>query len=265
MRYFRIFILYFEHVLQHRARTFVWFLVSLLNPLIFILFWRGAFQASSGAIVGWTMSTITSYYFLLTAVSSSLMSHIEEDVWRYDIQEGELVQYLLKPFSYFWLKFFSEIHYRILQGFYVVIVLIIINTVFGRIIVITQDKNLLLYAIIIAVLAYLVSFIFKMIVGFIAFWTTDLYGIYDLLDIVMVVFAGYIVPINMLFEPVRTTAYLLPFSYMIYFPVLALQGKLSPTEISRVIGYQVIWLIVFIGLYLLLWKKGIKKFTGVGQ
>jgi ABC-type uncharacterized transport system permease subunit len=64
MRSLNIMLLHFEHIAEHRVRSFVWLLVSLFNPLLFTLFWLGSFQGRSEIVSGWTMSSVTSYYFL---------------------------------------------------------------------------------------------------------------------------------------------------------------------------------------------------------
>src|SRR3989338_3301247 len=177
MRYVKILLLHFENVLEHRMRSLVWFLVSLLNPLLYILFWRGAFQGRSEIGPGRTFSSLTSYYFLLTVASAVLTVHIEEDVAAYDIQEGKLVSYLLKPFSYYWFKFFDEINYRILQGSYGLLALVILQLFFGQFIILTNNVVIIILSLVIIFLAYILSFTFKMIIGILAFWMTEIFGI----------------------------------------------------------------------------------------
>src|SRR6266849_4791416 len=102
MKYIRIFLLNLQKHIELRSRMIVWLLVVAFNPLIMILFWRGV---STALPDGWNVSLLTSYYFLVIVAGAFLMCHIEEDVAELDIQEGNLSPYLLKPFSYFWMKF----------------------------------------------------------------------------------------------------------------------------------------------------------------
>lgn len=194
-----------------------------------------------------------------------LMSHIEEDVARQDIQNGELVNYLLKPFSYFWMKFFEELHYRLLQGFYALIIFSIFSFFFHRLIKITDNLQTLVLGMVIVVLALISSHLFKMIVGLLAFWTVDIRGIFNLVDIVILIFAGFIVPIDLLIGPLTKIANALPFAYMIYYPVVVFQEKLSLNQLINVVFMQIVWLTIFISIYRFLWNRGIKKFSAVGQ
>ncbi len=265
MRILRIFGLHFEQCLEYRSRAFVWFLVSLFNPLLFILFWVGAFQGRHEIAPSWTMSSVTSYYFLLTMVAATLMSHTEDDIARFDIQEGELVRYLLKPFSYYWMKFFEELPYRLLQGFYAIVVLFLFYHFFGSLIVVSHDWTILLLSICICVFAFFLSHLFKMIIGLIAFWTTDILGIYNLVDITLLIFAGYIVPIQLFSPLLYRISVSLPFAYMIYYPVVAFQGKLNVAELFHILSIQGFWIAVFFLMYRFMWSRGLKEFCAVGQ
>lgn len=262
-RFSHIFFLHFQYVFERRAVSFVWFLISLFNPLIVLLYWQSALRGTS--IAGWSLSTVSSYYFLLIIASAMLMSHIEDDVSREDIEQGQLVRYIIRPFSYYWINFIREIPYRLLQGSFGMIVCLIFISLWGRFFTIASRPEIIAISLIIAVLAYVLSFTFKMVLGLTAFWLTDANGFYQLVEIVVVLFAGYILPLDLMPDMFSAVARCLPFAYIIYFPVVALQGKLTFIELLQTIGMQLFWLAVLAVLYRWMWQSGIKKFTGMGQ
>lgn len=265
MRYLNIFSLHFQTVFQHRARSFVWFLIALFNPLFMILLWNGA-AAQNGKITNdWTLTSLSTYYLFLIIGGSLLVAHVEEDVAEVDIRDGRLVKYLLKPVSYYWTKFFEEAPYRIIQGFYGIVVLGAIFFFIQRFELPTVSFMWLFTTTIILILAYFISFTFKMIIGFLAFWFTDIWGIFELVHIAILTLAGFVMPLSLFPHWLMQLSYVLPFSYMIYFPILALQGKLLPNDTWNIITFQVAWLIALTIVYKLFWKRGIKQFTGVGQ
>lgn len=264
MRYVRMFFIYFQHVLQNRDRIFVWFLMSLFGPLLSLLFWKGATSSGSTSIP-WNFSEITTYYLLMVLIYSALMAHIEEDISKRDIREGQLVNYILKPFSYYKFKFFEEVVYRILQGSFAFIVILGISMLFPKAILLNLTIEKILLAAIIICLAFFIAFTFKMIVGLISLWIIDIGGLYQLVEIILLTFAGLMVPLSFFPEQLEIIAKILPFSYMIYYPIIAIQGLLNIPELLLVIVYQVLWLTTLSIIYLYTWKKGIKKFTAVGQ
>jgi len=257
MRYFKIILLHFESIIEHRLRSLVWFFTSMVNPLIILIFWAGIPVSNR--------QNINSYYLLLIVASALLSSHIEEDVADYDIRQGDLVRYLIKPFPYYWIKFIEEIPYRVLQGFYGIIALVIINILFKNIIEIHPGWLTIEIGIIAAVLAFFMSFTYKMCLGMLAFWFKQIRGITQLMEIISIIFAGFIIPIDMFPAQLKTIAYFLPFSYMIYFPVKIFQGGLAIVELKKIIVGQLIWLTIFIVINRFEWKQGIKTFTAIGQ
>ncbi len=265
MRYVRIFLLYFQDALANRGRSFVWFLLSLLNPLMLLLFWRGAFQGGSGPLIGWTYNSLATYYFLLVIAGSFLQVHIEEDIARRDIQSGFLSNYLTRPFSYIVTKFFQELPWRIIQSFFGVIIFVIFALLFKNGLALSHNVATVSASICIFFLALIVSFLFKMIIGISALWITEYSGLQELIGVVDVIFAGFIMPLALFPPLIKTISFFLPFAYMIYFPVVSLLGKLSSLELLQVIGMQLVWVIVFWFIYWRLWHSGIKKFTGLGQ
>ncbi len=265
MRYIRILLLHFEHVFEQRLRSLVWFVVTFINPLILILFWRGALKGGQEIAPGWTLTTIVSYYFLVAITGAFLVSHIEEDISERDIQKGELVRYLVKPFPYYWIKLFEETPYRILQGVYGIITLAVFYFYFGGFISLSKDPLTILLAVIIALLAAFISNTFKQTIGLLAFWITDIYGLYEVLYVIHIVFAGIVVPLVLLPSLIQTIANILPFAYIIYYPTIAFIGRLSYSELLRVIGIQCVWLGLLVFVYHRVWNAGIKKFTAIGQ
>ncbi|MFA5136633.1 MAG: ABC-2 family transporter protein [Patescibacteria group bacterium] len=256
--------LHFQQVFHHRLRSLVWFFIPLLNNLVLILFWSGALK-NTIADPNWTIYTATTYYFLLTIANAMLSSHIEEDVANYDIQQGELVRYLIRPFPYYWIKFIEEIPYRILQGSYGIILLIFFSLFFGTYIRITANPLILFFSFIIAVFAFFITFTIKMNLGLSAFWFKDSRGFFELVTITLIIFSGGVVPLYLLPQAVQIISYILPFSYTAFFPIIAVQGKLQIFQLFQVIAMQLVWLGILIGLNRVLWKKGIKKFTAIGQ
>lgn len=261
MRYIRLFFLYFQTITEQKARSFVYFLLSLFSPLLMILFWKGA-QTDAHS---WSISNVASYYLLAVIVGSLLMAHIESEVAVLDIQEGGMSSFILKPFQYYWLKFFSEIPWRILQGIFGFVVFFFLVFIFHVPFTININIETVFLAIIICVFAYFLSFTYKMILGLVAFWSTDTGGFFNMSEMLLFLFAGYIIPLQLYPSILELIARMLPFSLMIYYPIIAVQGNLDLFASEKVILFQTIWLVGFICLYAYMWRQGLKKYTGVGQ
>lgn len=265
MRYVKIFSLHFQDVFNNRGRSFVWFLVSLLNPLFFLIFWNGVIQERGVIQKTWTMNAMTSYYLLLTIASSFLIVHIEEDVaWR-DIKEGILAKYLVRPFSYLLIKFMEEMPWRIIQGFFGVVVFLLFTIFLNVSLPLVHDPLGIMFSILITILAFVISFLFKMSLGLTAFWTTDFWGTLSLEEIGMLIIGGIAMPLTLYPTLLQHIARILPLAYIVYFPVVAIEGILSLSELEGVVFVQLVWIVLLYWIYRFLWDRGIKKFTAIGQ
>lgn len=255
--------LYFEIALEYRSRSFVWFLISLVNPLILLIYWLGYFKSHPESDL--SLSAISTYYLLLIIAGALLMSHVEEEVGYEDIQLGYLSRYLVLPISYILLQALGEIPWRVIQGFFAAVIFALSTLFFNQYLNYSLSMEKILPAIFICLLAYLLSFIFKMAVGLSAFWLIEFHGLNELLGVIILLFAGYIMPLNYYPSQLQTVALNLPFAYMIYYPVTAMQGNLVSADLTRIILMQVFYIAFFYVLYRFLWKLGVKRFTGMGN
>ena len=262
-KHINIFLLHFQDAFESRSRSFVWFLLALLNPLIALLFWYGALRDNSLLFPAWNLFAIAAYYFLLILVNAFLHVHIEEEVAFIDIQQGRLSSYLMRPISYLYLKLCTELPYRLIQGIYGLTTLIIFSAVF-KLQFIRIDFMILPLTLIIAACAFAVSFIFKIIVGISAFWVTDARGLQELVFVIVLTFAGFVMPVELFPPLLAKISNILPFAYMIYYPVIALQGKLGINQSLGIIGVQLIWICILTIVYKKMWRAGVKLYTGVG-
>jgi ABC-2 type transport system permease protein len=225
---------------------------------------KGIFSGRD-VIEAWSLSLITTYYFLLIPAAGTLMTHPEHPILRDDIERGELAGRLLKPFSYFWQRFFIEIPVRIFQSISGVLIFFLLSLIFNNFAKIELSFQQAGLLVLIIMLAYMICFTFKMIIAIIGLWTTDNRGIRELVDVLIIVFAGYIVPVSLLPTFIEKVSYLTPFPYIIYFPIIAFLGMLSIPEMINVIFIQFVWLGIFVILFKYFWKKGLMRFTDLGH
>lgn len=264
MKYFRIFLLYFQYVLAHPSRSIIWTFISLLDALIFLAFLRGVFQQHT-QLENWTLSTISSYYFILIAVGPMLVSKIEVAVLKKDNEQGEIDNHLLQPISYYWEKFYYEIPYRLFQGGVGILLCFLMTILFGATIHFADTPFEILATVLMIVLGFFVSFTFKITIGIISFLTTDIRGLNELVTIIILLFSGYLIPVNLLPALLQNIALSLPFAYVVFYPVMAVLGALSTQQIIQVLVLQIAWLFGLCVIYKILWRHVLKHVVSIGK
>jgi len=98
-----------------------------------------------------------------------------------------------------------------------------------------------------------------------AFWTTRVQALNQVYFALMMFLSGRIAPIEVFPEPLREAAALLPFYYMVAFPVEIFLGRLEPTEVLNGIAVQALWLSVSALLITAIWRLALRRFTAVGS
>lgn len=265
MRYLRIVSIFFQRAFEIRSKMFVYFLLNLVPPLTMIIFWNGATHGGRSIDGIWDFPTLASYYLFLVLVAVFTQSHIEQDVAIRDIKEGGISPYILKPFSYFMLKLFYEVPYRFVQIGWGILTLSVLLIFYSDIISFSTSIQVILLTTVSLVLAYFLSFTLKMLVGIAAFWFTEIRGLFEILEVVILIFGGTLMPLSLLPGSLEQFSYMLPFAYTIYFPVIALQGQLSLIQIFQMLAVQLVWILAGVILYKRLWNLGVRKYSAIGQ
>jgi ABC-2 type transport system permease protein len=114
------------------------------------------------------------------------------------------------------------------------------------------------------ILAFLVRFLVEWTLAQAAFWTTRVSAINQVYFVLLLFLSGQIAPISLFPHPVQVIAYILPFRWMIGFPVELLLGRLTPLQALTGIGAQIVWLVLSLVLVRLAWRAGIRIYSAVG-
>jgi ABC-2 type transport system permease protein len=75
-------------------------------------------------------------------------------------------------------------------------------------------------------------------------------------------FSGAIAPLEVYPAPIKALAMWLPFPYILDFPASLLVGL--EVDVVRGFGMMTIWFGVFLVINRVLWRQGIKQFSGMG-
>ena len=256
MKWLRMLGLYFERTFEYRLQSLLWILIPIINNFTVILFWTGAKLNTSSLI---------SYYILMTIGGSFTTSHIEYNVSEIDIKQGQLVNYLTKPISYYWIELLAEIPYRVLQSVYAIIIICGILIFFPGVLKLSVHIFAIPFIICIFILGYLLSFTMKMSFAYLSFWFKDIQAVFELLSIMAIIFSGGIMPIPWYPRILQIVCNILPFAYSGYYTIIPLQGLVALPGILSIILIQCVWLFVLVLVHNFLWRRGIKEFTAVGQ
>jgi len=117
------------------------------------------------------------------------------------------------------------------------------------------------------ILSFLLGFFLEAAIGMISFWfleVTALTFIYMLMNFLL---SGHMFPLELLPESpvnVRGIVEFLPFKYLAYFPAAVFLGKVEGAEMYRGLAIEAAWVIFFFAMSRMMWKRGVKRYSGYG-
>lgn len=90
-------------------------------------------------------------------------------------------------------------------------------------------------------LAVTVSFAYRFCVNLTSFWLLDYRGAVGVGNMVVLFFSGFLVPVTMFPNAVRTALYLLPFASIVSVPVDIYLGKVAGWSLAGALALQLFW------------------------
>ena len=113
-------------------------------------------------------------------------------------------------------------------------------------------------------MSFLIFVLFDFCVGMIAFFTSYIFGLFLVKEALMSFLTGQLIPLSFFPAAVQRVFDFLPFSSMIYAPVMIYLGKYQGTELVWVLVRQLVWVLLLYGLGTLIWNRVTKRLVVLG-
>ena len=246
-------------IVAYRAEFLVWILTTNM-PLVMLAIWHAV--AADGPVGRFDQREFTAYYLGVLAVRLLTSTWV---VWQMsmEIKDGTLSSRLLRPihpiFAY------AAQH---LAG--VPMRAIVISPILAILVFAAGDRLALhdpaLMAIFAASLlgAWLLIFFTMVLVGALAFFVDSAIAVFELWLAVHAIFSGYLIPLEALPSWIGRAAAVLPFRFMLGFPVEVLIGLLGPRAALAQLGVQWGYVLILFACAMLVWRTGLRRFNAFG-
>jgi ABC-2 type transport system permease protein len=231
----------------------------MIPPLIYLFVWMTA--AGTSEIGGFTRGKFVSYYLVLIVVNQITYSQTNWTVGD-QIRAGTMNIHLLRPISPMFDALASEIAGKVVYLIFTIPITLILGLVLRPELDVTL-KECILFGLALG-LAWALRFIWGYWIAILAFWATRADALLTVQDSLIFLLAGQVAPVNLLPGLLKNASIVLPFRYMIGFPVEVLTGQLSAADILQGFVIQVSWLLATFVLFRFLWYLGMKQYSAVG-
>ena len=247
----------------YRLNFILWRFRVVLNILLPLFLWSAVFDKNA-TIGSYDRSQFISYLIYGNLIGTFVFGTRTFDISS-DINDGKIINILLKPISFFNYHFAREVADKIINLIFAVIEILLLIWLFKLRII--SPNNLILF-IPIFLNSVLISYFINLTLSFIGFWTTEVWPIRFIFIILLSFVAGNYFPLDILPKPLYNLVLATPFPYMFYLPAKLLISNLSASNAADAIYlffFSYFWLFTSYFLARLFWQKGIKSFSFWGR
>jgi len=249
-------------MVQYRASLLILMISQVLEPLVYLIVWSTVSNGSGGSVGSYTARDFAAYYLVLMIVNQITYTWIMYE-YEYRIREGYLSFALLKPVH----PIHSDISDNLSSKLTTLPLMLIV--VLGLALIFRPTAVLVPWAILAflpaIVLAFMVRFLVEWALAQAAFWTTRVSAINQVYFVLMLFLSGQIAPLSLFPAPIQIAADILPFRWMLGFPIELVLGRLSPLQAVAGLGAQAAWLIICLVLIRFIWRAGVRAYSAVGS
>ena len=247
--------------LQYRVALAIWLLGLVLTPVISLVVWTTVATSSGGQAGGYTAAGFAAYFLALMLTNHLTFTWIAWD-FEAQVRNGTLSGHLLRPIDPIHMYVADNLTYKIITMVVVAPATAALAYVFAPEAEVSVAS--LSAAAVAIVLAGSLRFLVEYSLALAAFWTTRVFAINDLYYVPLFFFSGQLVPLSLLPDWMQGVGSVLPFRWMLAFPVEVAVGRISLDD--TVIGYaaQAMWIAVFATVRIALWRLGLRRYGAVG-
>ncbi len=247
-----------------RGNMIYWIIIDILGVAIVPFLWIAVVGAGEKPIEGFSIADIVTYFIGIGLIWQGVVTYPFWYLIR-DIRDGLLSNDLVRPYSYFGKLFFYNIGSRMMRLAISMPFLVVILILLRRFIVLPSSWGVILMLIPALIVAFFLIFIMHFIVGTIAFWFEEGFSVSSMFMFAFGLFSGDFAPLALLPQWLNTIANVLPFQYVLNFPLQIYLGNVDPVMFTTHMMRALIWCAGLYIVYRILWARGIRQFTGVGR
>jgi ABC-2 type transport system permease protein len=174
------------------------------------------------------------------------------------IRTGTLNNYLLRPVGVLEFVYFKGLGEKLLT--------LLFCFALGSIATLFTSLSLpnLLMAMMLALLGNVIAYLFGCILATVAFYWENAFAALMVKNMVVALFCGELIPLTIVPEKYSLIWKCTPFYLFVFGPTQVALGKWNSSVWLREMGLGVLWILAFLMLLHLAWKKSIHRYQGIG-
>lgn len=261
MKYLTMIKLFVQEELLNRSNLIINLLLSTLSISALLLLWDNLYQEK--LYIGGISRNEMLRYYLGVLIIGKLIKPGADDYFKDLISSGKLSYKMIKPFGIIKLLFSRTVAKVTVSVSGLILASLVLSEVFQLGVVVSFSQ--LLLSIPSIILAFLLGFFVITTIGALHFYFEDLtYFTFLARDVLLGVFAGVMFNLELLSTTLKKIFSLMPFKYIVNFPVSAFTSDMTKSELTNGTVIQLFWTIICACICLFIVNKGFKKYSHYG-
>jgi ABC-2 type transport system permease protein len=248
--------------LQYRVALVIWLIGMVLEPVVYLVVWTTVARSGGGQVGSYRTSDFAAYFIVLMLVNHATFTWIIYGI-EMRVRQGTLSPLLLRPIHPIHADLAENLTYKTLTLSVMLPAAVVLALVFHPSLHPAPWAVAAFPAVL--VLAIALRFVVEWTVSLVGFWTTRMGAIDQMYYVSVLFLSGQVAPLALFPPQIRTLATLLPFRWMVAFPVELLLGRLEPREVLTGCLMQVGWLALGLVLLAGAWRIGVRRYSAVGS
>lgn len=252
--------------MAYKGAFYLFILISLFGSFIQYFLWMAIYGSTDNATLGGLTRDEMVIYIFMVYVTTSLVMITISDWVSDDVVKGTVAMNLIKPIDYrmsLITRAMGQVVYRFLAPGVFIWIGLEIYKVKVLHMGVTSIVNILLF-ILSCVMSFFICVLFDFCFGMVAFFTTYIFGMLMAKEALMSFLTGQLIPLSFFPPIVQRVFDFLPFSSMVYTPVMIYLGKYNGNELAFVLLRQATWVVILYILGSLIWKQVTKRLVVLG-
>lgn len=265
-KYLSVFNISFQQEFVYRLNFIMWRVRNVIQVILVFFLWDSVFSNPDRVVFGYNRASILTYVFGILIVRAFVLSARAVDVAG-EVSNGDLSNYLVKPIDYFKYWFTRDISSKALNLVFAVFETIFLYLLLKPPFFLQTNPLYLLGFVISVILAMFIFFVILFITSAVPFWMPEVaWGVQFIVVMIVTEFlSGALFPIDILPRYLQNILYLLPFPYLIFFPLQVYLGKLGAMEIITGLLISLFWAAALWFLMKTVWSRGLKAYQAFGR
>lgn len=252
--------------LAYKGAFYLWIFISMFGSFISYFLWMAIYGSSETGVIGNLTQNEMVVYIFMVYVTSSLVTISISDWVSEDVVKGNVAMNLIKPIDYRMSLIsmgLGDMAYRFIAPGIFVWIGVELYKVFALGMEPVSVQTICLY-LISCMMSYLIYVLFDFCFGMIAFFTTYIFGMMMAKNAILSFLTGQLIPISLFPQVFQNLFDFLPFSSMVYTPVMIYLGKYTGSELYFALGRQLFWVVLLYWLGSAIWKRVTKRLIVLG-